>query len=56
MFERALPEHELNAMRDATRFEWTTLAGDAFREKAEALAGGRAARLAMGPRPPATDG
>jgi uncharacterized protein with von Willebrand factor type A (vWA) domain len=55
MFERALHEHELHAIRDATQFEWA-LAGEAFRQMAEALAGRRATRLPMGPRPRAPDG
>jgi putative transposase len=55
MFERALHEHELHAIRDATQFEWA-LAGEPFRQMAEALAGRRATRLPMGPRPRAPDG
>jgi len=49
MFEHALPERELLVIRDATRFEWA-LCGEAFGRMVEGLAGGRAARLPMGPR------
>jgi putative transposase len=49
MFEHALPDSTLRAIRDATRFEWA-LGSEAYGRMVEARAGRRAARLPMGPR------
>lgn len=50
MFACELSKDELRAIRDAIQYEWA-LAGEAFLRTAETLAGRRAARLPMGPRP-----
>jgi putative transposase len=48
MFESPLTDKELDAIRDATQFEWA-LAGESARRRMEALTGRRTARLSMGP-------
>jgi len=47
LFRQPVPDASLQAIRDATQFEWA-LGNRAFREKAEALTGRRAARRAKG--------
>jgi putative transposase len=49
MFEEPLSQVAIDAIRDATHFEWA-LGEDAFRAKVETLTGRRCARLPTGPR------
>jgi hypothetical protein len=47
MFGRPAPDASIQAIRDATQFEWA-LGRRAFRDHAEALTGRRAARIPKG--------